>query len=242
MAKQEAKSETALAIPANLAGGLVVDGYADDTNPMGDVQLLHMHSGSNEDQAKFPDAKAGDWIDTLDGSNLGKSVRFLPLAAFMSYTGWEEGARRPTYSVNDKKLVPKGDLVWGTTGDMAKDRPKCVEAFNYVGLVNDLPYVFRVVFKRTAFKAGVNMMQLQQRRDVQGTGPGVYELHSVDDKNAKGQTYKLRKVKPVGNPTAEQLALAAKIAARLAATVEKAKDSAKNDESVDATTDEDCPV
>ena len=242
MAKQETKSETALAIPANLAGGLVVDGYSDDANPMGDVQLLHMHSGSNEDQAKFPDAKAGDWIDTLDGSNLGKSVRFLPLAAFMSYTGWEEGARRPTYSTTDKKQVPKGDLAWGNSGDMAKDRPRCVEAFNYVGLVNDLPYVFRVVFKRTAFKAGTNMMQLQQRRDVQGTGPGIYELFSVDDKNAKAQTYKLRKVKPVGNPSAGQLELAAKIAARLAATVEKAKDSAKRDEGTEAATDEDCPI
>lgn len=219
------KSETSeLALPPSLQIGLTVEGYSEEGGTAANEAVrLHMHSGSNEDQARWPDAKAGDWIDGLDGTNYGQSVKFAPLAAFMSFAVWQEGSKIPVLSTLNRADINPADLRFGPAGE----KPRCVESFNYIGVIEGAPYCYRLQFKRTGFKVGETIKQLQARRDQQGSGPGLYLLDSTPQKNKAGQTYRQVAVKPAGNLNGETLAAAAKIAARLAMFAEKARAAAK---------------
>lgn len=219
MAKKETAATTDLAIPENLKGSaLTIQGYDDGGNAMSEVVRLQMHSGSNEDQARWPDAKAGDWIDALDGSSFGQSIRFVPLAAFMSWSRFEKGSPIPVYSTLNKGEVPPADLEWN-----GSEPPRCVEAFNFVGLVEGSPFVYRIMLKRTGYKVGETIKKLQQRRDMQQKGPGVYVLSSKPKQNKSSQTYRQVEVAPGGDMNADTLLLASKAIAAMATLTAKAK-------------------
>src|SRR6185369_2418284 len=96
--------------------------------------------------------KRGDFIDALEKRNLGKSIRIIPIAGWMSWSRFVEGQIAPVYSFTDVSKVPAEDLRWTDEGTNRKP-PAAVETVNMICLVNDEPYPALVRFKRTGLKA-----------------------------------------------------------------------------------------
>lgn len=180
------------------AGGAMVEGR----DPAASISRLAMYQGTAEEEQTYgPGFKRGDWVDTLEKRNLGPVVKIIPVAGWMSWAKWEQGAKVPVYSVTKRSEVPPEELAW--TGDGAvRKPPTATECVNLIVLVNDEPYPFVVIHKRTGLKAYQKVVEPYENRH----GHSVYEYGSVVDKNTAGQPYQRLTAKPCGPSNDEQFA------------------------------------
>lgn len=202
---QGGNGTTTLAVPDNLKGGALIEGDEQGVQ----ISRLALYQGTSTEQAAYPDAnfKRGDFIDTLEGRAVGQKVQVVPIFGWKSWVRFERGSVAPVYSTRNKSEVPLEDLEWHD-----KTPPLATECVNVVCAVSGEAWPYLVVLKRTGLKAwGKIIGPMEARRGSTGKGPGLYELSSVDDKNAENQAYKRLTARYVGDPSGDLLDMAAKV-------------------------------
>jgi hypothetical protein len=193
MAKNIVKAESGgLSLPENLRSGATVEGLDEARSLIG---RMAMYNGTTEEQTMYDgcDFKPGDFIDVLEKRKLNSS-KVVPLGAFVSWVFWPKGERVPVYNVKDKKKVPAEHLAWNGT-----EPPLATQCINAMLAVEGEAWPYLFVFKKTGFKAGELIFQLEGRRGMAQKGRGLYELGSQKKQNAAKQTYHELTARPVGD-------------------------------------------
>ena len=183
MAKKEIqKSEAgALATKADMGGALVQG--RDSAMAISRVALFQ--GTAEEEQMYGSDFKRGEFIETLEKVSLGTSIQVVCIGGWVSFAKFIKGQKAPVYSVRTLAEVPAEDREW-TDGPGGRTPPAVTETVNMVVLVNDDATPSLFLFKRTGLKAYQRTIEPCEAK----FGRCIYELGSVDDKNASGQPYK----------------------------------------------------
>lgn len=225
-----AAPQGALATANDFGGGLHVSGRSDTGSNLSRVVLFQ---GTAEESVMYPgNFKRGEFLDALEIRSLGDHVRIMPIFAFAQYAVWEKGQRAPVETWDDEKKVPAPLLEWGEENGK-RVPPKAQMSINCVCAVNDEPWPYLMVFKRTGLKAFERTINpLEARRGSIGKCPGLYELGSTDDKNPDGQPYKRLTARPAGEPPAEMIELAKKVFQARQKFQTKATEMAKDEKPV----------
>jgi len=190
------KEADAPAIPAELSGGMAMEGVDQD-----DFLLPRMHlfqDTGSERESIGKDFEMGDLIDKTECRKLASNV-IVPMAMYKSWAKWEEGEKPPIYSTRDKLEVPAEDLEWndGTP-------PAATEMFNFVVMVEGEFSPYLLVFKRTGVKAAKTLLTMQRTRDQMKRGPGRYRVTWSKENGTKG-VYAKMNIRADGDPNAEML-------------------------------------
>lgn len=185
-------------------------------------------------EVKGGDAEEGDFVNSLTGEALGRSVQMVVVDAFKGRfwknqktgkafsTGrgepvipWEE---HPEYG---KHFVDAADAeeqyreaVHNNEKDWGKG-PGISTTYNFVGLLVDedgelAGFPVRVSLMRSAAKEGRNFQTMLNI--ARAPWDNVYELSTRDATSSRGEPYIAVKVKPVGKTTPEQRQAALDIA------------------------------
>ena len=176
------------------------------------IAKLSLYQGTTEEQEQYGDGfKRGEWLDTLAVKSLGEKVcvLFVPGLMTAQYAIWEKGKRVPTASWDNAASVPKELLEPSTLPDGTWVPPQAQEAISCVVCVEGQDWPYLLVFKKTSLKCfNKRIMPMEAQLASANQPPGMYEMSSVDDKNAAGQGYKRVTAKYVGRPTQKMLELA----------------------------------
>lgn len=180
-----------LAVPEHLRGGAVIEG-ADQSLSLGRMSL---YQGTPTEQEKYDGCgfKPGDFVDVLERRKMASS-RIVCVAGFMTWQNWPKDFPKPVYTFRNRNEVPVEDLDWN--GDQP---PAATEVYNYIVLVDGEGWPYLLNFKRTAFKVGKDIAQLEARRSASGAGRGFYALASKVEKNANKQSYQAMTYQILGN-------------------------------------------
>lgn len=193
---QQADNNTALAVPEALIGGVSIRGDS------GGLKLgeLKLYQGSATEAAQYGDHPRGSFIDCVDKSNLGKTVRIVLLGGEKVIVKFIEGQKFPVYVIpaSERHRVPPEDLREGSgkngKGTAAREQVLAI----VLAEGKDFPYLFR--FKSTALAAlSKTIRPLEDRRKFARQPTGLYELGSIDDKGPGGEAYKRLTARPVGD-------------------------------------------
>ena len=182
MGKAAIQKPVSGAIEKPAMGGALVEGR-DSTMAISRVALFQ--GTAEEEQMYGSDFKRGEFIETLEKKSLGTSIRIVCVGGWTSFAKFIQGQKAPVYSVRKLADVPKEDREWSGEG-ANKTPPAVTETVNMVVLVNDDATPSLFLFKRTGLKAYQRTIEPCEAK----FGRCVYELSSVDDKNASGQPYK----------------------------------------------------
>lgn len=226
-----------LAVPADLRGGLAVDG-GDSAPKLGRMSL---YQGTSQEQAAYGEGKfrRGDFIDVMEQRKLASS-KIVPVYASVLYQNWPKDARTPlyTYSHAERHLVPKMDLEWSDDGKP----PAATKIYSAVVLVEGEPWPYLFQFKKTAAKAFEQIQAFEARRAATNKGYGLYELYSEDEKNPAGNTYRKLKVRPPVDLPESMYDLARSVIAGMAAMKAKAAQAEREDDFAHAGGDDEIPI
>lgn len=184
--------DAALALPSSHRSGAIVEGLDSGQSMIG---RMAMYNGTTEEQVMYEgcDFKPGDFIDVLERRKLNSS-RIVPLGAFVSYVYWPKDSRVPVYNHRDKRKVPPEHLTWSDN-----QPPLATQCLNALVAVEGEPWPYLFTFKRTGYKAGELVFQLEGRRGMAQKGRGLYELGAQRKQNAAKQTYHELTARPVGD-------------------------------------------
>lgn len=193
---QKAAQNTALAVPDDLVGGVSIRG--DDAGlRLGELKL---YQGTGTEAATYGDHPRGSFIDCLDKSNLGKSVRVVLLGGEKVIVKFVEGQKFPVYVIpaSERGRVPAADLQDGSgkggRGTAAREQVLAIVLVEG----RDFPYLFR--FKSTSLAALTKTIQpLEDRRRLAKQITGLYELGAIADKGPGGEAYQRLTARPVGD-------------------------------------------
>lgn len=219
MAKNEiakTQEQTAVTNAADFGGGLRVEGL-EDSGPQ--LSKITLYQGTAQEQESYGTHERGEFLDALESRRLGKSIKVMPVAAWASWAKFVKGSQTPEYSETNKSRVPPEDLEWGADGTP----PAATMAINVVAVVENEAWPYLLVFKRTGLKAfNKSIRPIEARRSSTGKPPGLYELASIDDKNADGQPFKRLTCRFVGDPDADMQHLAKQVYDSIEAVKERA--------------------
>lgn len=176
------------------------------------VARLTIYQGTTEEVEQYGEGtfKRGDWIDTLSIRSLGTKINAVPVPGLYkaTYAVWEKGKRVPTHTWDDAKKVPPELMQSTTDANGIWIPPQAQEQISAVFCVQGEPFPFVIVFKKTGLKAfNRRIIPMETQLAAAGMPPGMYELSSIDDKNAAGQAYKRLTAKYVGRPPEDLMKL-----------------------------------
>ena len=235
---QQADKNTALAVPEALIGGVSIRGDS------GGLKLgeLKLYQGSATEAAQYGDHPRGSFIDCVDKSDLGKTVRVVLLGGEKVIVKFIEGQKFPVYVIpaSERHRVPPEDLRDGSgkngKGTAAREQVLAI----VLAEGKDFPYLFR--FKSTALAALSKTIQpLEDRRKFARQPTGLYELGSIDDKGPGGEAYKRLTARPVGDIPESMYGLGVATKAALETYFAKGREAAARGEDA-ASGDEEIPV
>jgi hypothetical protein len=185
---------------------LATNNYAMSTQGMdlSDIQVpvAAFFQGTPKEQKRFPDLKIGQIVDKLSGQAI-TNIRFVPIHVYKTWVKFTKGEGL-IYIKHREEDVPEEDLVWPEGGS-----PAASLTYNYYLLFEGMPYPVVWRFKKTSLNAGKHLNTLENLlRKAQGKGVGLYEMNGIEKESADGP-YIVPDIRPVGDPPAEMLELAA---------------------------------
>jgi hypothetical protein len=190
MATTTTEATTATTIQKNAAGGAIVTAAViEGAGDRRSIPSLVLCQGTAEEVEMYGDGKRGKFLDSLDGTVIGESVKVVICGGFMTWSKWVKGQKSPAYTYTRREDVPPADLLWREDGG-ARVPPAATECVNAVVCVEgvDWPFLFR--FKRTGLKCYEKKIEpLETRRRLNGKGAGCYTLAHTPDKNPDGKPY-----------------------------------------------------
>ena len=220
-----AATETAIAVPDTLKGGLVIDGD-DGSGSASDIGRLICYQGTPTEEKKYGNPRdtgfaRGDFVDPLALRIIGQKVKVMFVGGWMEWVNWPKDSPQPIYRFRNKAEVPTEDLEWDRSSTPNRP-PVAREVVNAICVVGDengnvepWPYVF--VFKSTSLQTWDRVIKpMEGRRRTLGKGPGSFWLTTKDDKNGQGQDFKRVVASFAGDPDAAMLTLGATIKAGIA--------------------------
>lgn len=198
------------------------------------ISRVVAYQGTPKEEEKYGRHDRGTFLDALDASELGMSIRIMPAFSYATYELWEsKDDQKPAKVWGDRKDVPADLLEWADGPNGKRIPPKVREIISAIVVVQSketgdwltLPYPFLLQFKSTALPAFDRTIgPVEARRAMQGKCPGLYEVSTVKDTNGSGQPYQRITARPAGDPPADVVELA-KVVFRQAAAARKAAEA-----------------
>jgi hypothetical protein len=168
------------------------------------IPRIHIYQGLPEERENFGPHEPGAFINTITKDET-PNAPFVPIFGWVEYIKFNEPRGSGiAYRTRNKSEVAPEDLEFRDRPD-GKKGPACTKFINFAVLFAGNPEPMVLSFKSTSLNAGRTLNTLEKMRGSKG--PGLYQVELDKKRNSKGAWLSPR-IRPLGNPTPEDLELA----------------------------------
>jgi len=171
---------------------------------------IHVFQGLPAEAKKYGKLDLGAMVNTVT-SEVITATRFIVIFGYSQWIKWKE-PRGSGFDYNTRVAseVPPADLMWDRVNGR---KPAAQKYMNFVVLFEGMPSPIILSFKSKGIVVGKTILNTDKLRGARGRG--LHEISFVEETNDKG-TWMQPKVKLVGDPPPEMMAVAEELVSMLA--------------------------